>query len=67
MHRSEIKVAQLDDKHLAKISALESEIGAVVVAYEPSYKPAQLTAEQVAKIREIEAELDLILVAFAPS
>lgn len=66
MHRSEIKVARLDDDNVAKIGALESELGAVVVAYEPTYRPAQLSEAQVAKLRALEAELGLILVAFAP-
>ena len=66
MHRSEIKVAILDGEGLAKVGALESELGAVVVAYEPTYKPAVLSEAQVTKLRALEAELGLILVAFAP-
>ena len=66
MHRSEIKIAHVEEKHLEKINALESELGAVVVAYEPTYKPATLNKDQVAKLRAVEAELGLILVAFSP-
>jgi hypothetical protein len=66
MHRTEVKIAHLDESHLDKIGVLESELGAVVVAYEPTYKPASLSEEQVAKLKALEAELGLILVAFSP-
>jgi hypothetical protein len=64
MHRSEVKLAQLEEDRLAKINALESELDAVVVAYEPSYRPAELSEAQLTKLRAVEAELNLILVAF---
>lgn len=64
MEAPEIRVAQLGNDHLAKVEALESELGAVVVAYEPSYKPAKLSESQLASLRAVEAELGLILVAF---
>lgn len=64
MQAPEIRVAQLDKDRLARVEALESELGAVVVAYEPSYKPATLNEAQLAKLRAAEAELGLILVAF---
>ena len=51
---------------MQKIEALESELGAVVVAYEPSYEPARLSDSQVARLRDLESELGLILVAFSP-
>ena len=66
MHRSEVKVAHLDQENLEKVSALESELDAVVVAYEPTYMPASLNEEQVAKLRAMEGELGLILAAFSP-
>jgi len=65
MDAPEIRVAQLDRELMARIETLEKELGAVVVAYEPSYKPANLSEDQVAKVRAVEADLGLILVAFS--
>lgn len=66
MEKPEIQIAELGQENVAKLKELESELGAIVVAYEPSYKPAELNESQVAKLRAMEAEVGLILVAFRP-
>ena len=66
MEQPEIQVAELSPENVAKLKALESELNAVVVAYQPSYKAAELDETQLARVRAMEAEQGLILVAFRP-
>ena len=53
------KTAQLSEEELAKVQALEAELGddVVVVAYEKPWQPARLTEEQVDKLMNLEQEL----------
>ena len=66
MKAPELTPAQLDADHLAALKELESELDAVVIAYQPSFRPAELNDAQVARLRALEVKLGLILVAFSP-
>ncbi len=66
MDTPKLEVAQLDEARLAKVKKLESDLGAIVVAYQPTFKPADLDRSQLARLREVEEELGFILVAFTP-
>lgn len=57
-------VAKLTDKELARLQAMESELGALVVALEPQYKMAKLSDEQVEQLKSLEASLGVILLAY---
>jgi hypothetical protein len=57
-------VAKLTDMELARIQAMEAELGALVVALEPQYKMADLSAEQVAQLAALEDSLGVILLAY---
>jgi len=65
MNSRRLEIAQLDRERLARVKELESELGAIVVAYQPTYKPAELDQSQLARLRALEAELGIVLVAFA--
>ncbi len=60
----DITLASLNEKQLAKLKALEQELGSYVLAFEQPLAPATLTAEQVQKLQEAEVELGLCLVAY---
>ncbi len=64
MPRRRMGVAKLTDKELARIQAMEAELGALVVALEPQYKMADLSAEQVAQLAALEESLGVILLAY---
>lgn len=59
-----MKVADLDEKTLAKVRALEDEIGACVLALEPKVKLKDLSDEQLEKLTSAEEELGVILMAY---
>jgi hypothetical protein len=65
MNTPELEVAQLDPERLTTVKELEAALGAIVVAYQPTYKPAELDQSQLARLRALEAELGFVLVAFA--
>ncbi|MFN2223293.1 MAG: hypothetical protein PVH65_16975 [Chloroflexota bacterium] len=67
MNTPRLEVAELDQERLARLKELEAELGAVVVAYRPTYAPADLDQSQLARLRALEAELGFVLVAFAPA
>ena len=60
----EITPAQVSNKDLDKIRALEEEIGKVVLAVEPQPQYASLSDEQLDRLRKIEAEMGVVMVAF---
>jgi hypothetical protein len=64
MSRRRMGVAKLTDMELARIQAMEAELGALVVALEPQYKMADLSAEQVAQLAALEDSLGVILLAY---
>jgi len=59
-----MKIADLDDKTLAKVRALEDEIGGCVLALEPKVKLMDLSDEQLEKLTSAEEELGVILMAY---
>lgn len=65
METPKLEIAQLDQERLAKVKELEANLGAIVVAYQPTYRPADLDESQLAKLRAVESELGFVLVAFA--
>ncbi|WP_232662920.1 hypothetical protein [Pseudonocardia sp. TRM90224] len=56
--------AELDDTALAKVRALEEQLGCPLVAYTPETPYAPLTDDQVAELQRAEAELGVQLVAY---
>ena len=50
------KLAMLDDEALAKVRALEQDLGdnVLVVAYDRPLEPANLTPEQLEKVNDVE-------------
>ena len=64
MSRRRMGVAKLTDKELARLQAMEAELGALVVALEPQYKMAELSTEQVAQLQALEESLGVILLAY---
>ena len=64
MAEPRMRIARLDDDRLAKLQALEKDLGAVIVALEPQFIPAALTADQVKKLQAAEDELGVVLLAY---
>lgn len=56
--------ADLDDSALARVRALEEQLGCPLVAYTPETPYAPLTSEQVAALQRAEAELGVQLLAY---
>jgi hypothetical protein len=56
--------AELDEAALARVRALEGQLGCPLVAYEPESPYAPLTEEQLAALRRTEAELGVQLLAY---
>jgi hypothetical protein len=56
--------AELDDAALARVRALEADLGCPVVAYEPETPYAPLSDAQLARLRRTEAELGVQLLAY---
>jgi len=53
------RIAVLGDEELAKVRALEQELGpdVLIIAYDKPLEPARLSREQVDKLMGVEAEL----------
>jgi hypothetical protein len=64
MHAPTLRPAELDDSAVAKIRALEQQLGCPLVAYTPESPYAPLTDEQVAALQRAEAELGVRLLAY---
>ena len=58
--------AEHDDAALARVRALEEQLGCPLVAYRPESPYAPLTDEQLARLRRTEAELGVQLLAYRP-
>lgn len=56
--------AELDDAALARVRALEEQLGCPLVAYAPETPYAPLTDEQLAQLQRTEAELGVQLLAY---
>jgi hypothetical protein len=61
-----MRIAHLDDARLARLQALERELGSVIVALEPAARPAALSEEQVQRLQQAEQELGVVLLAYQP-
>ncbi len=59
-----MQVAQVDERLLARLRALEDELGTCVVAYEPGPSPAELPPEQLQRLKAEEQSLGVVLVAY---
>jgi hypothetical protein len=64
MTKRRMRVANLTEKELARIQAMEEELGALVVALEPQYKMASLSVDQLAQLQELEEAMGVILLAY---
>lgn len=66
MAQPTVKIAQLDERSLSKVKALEQEIGKLIVALEPRVRVAALAGAQLERMQKLEKELGIILVAYEP-
>ncbi len=64
MVKRRMTVAKLSEKELARVQAMEEQLGALVVALEPQYKMASLEEEQLDQLRELEESMGVILLAY---
>ena len=64
MHLPDMQIAELEDEQLAKVKALEEELGKVIVAMRPYYPVANLNKEQVERLQDLEQELGVVLLAY---
>ena len=64
MTRPRMKFANLDDDGLKKLTALEEQMGTLILAVEPVYPLAQLSEEQIKRVQALEEELNVVLLAF---
>lgn len=58
-----MKIADLNSDSLAKVQALEKEIGACVLALEPKVKLMNLADDQLERLQAAEEELGVVLLA----
>ncbi len=59
-----MRIADLDHTSLARVRALEDEIGACVLALEPKVKLRDLSKQELERLRAAEEELGLVLMAY---
>jgi hypothetical protein len=59
-----MKIADLDEASLAKVQALEADIGACVVALEREVEFFDLSEAELKKLQKAENELGLVLMAY---
>lgn len=59
-----LKIAYLDDEGITKLSALEQELGAHIMALEPSIKLADLSPAQLERVQAVEEELGVTLLIY---
>ncbi|MDX1686515.1 MAG: hypothetical protein R3248_00895 [Candidatus Promineifilaceae bacterium] len=62
-----LKIANLEEESVARIRALEEELGAHVMAFTPGPDVASLPPEQVERIKALEEELGVILLVYESS
>ena len=60
----QLKIAHLDETAVAKIRALEKEIGKHVMAFETGPAFAELTSENLDKVQALEKELGTVLLVY---
>ncbi len=59
-----LKIASVDGATVAKIKALEEEIGKHIMAFEPGVSIALLTPEEVKKVEVVEKESGVTLLVY---
>jgi hypothetical protein len=59
-----MKIADLDEESLAKVQALEGDIGACVIALEREVELLDLDEEKLEKLQNAEEELGVVLMAY---
>ena len=57
-------IAQLDEADLAKVRALEENLGTYVVALAPKYPLAELSDDQLRHLQEVEKDVGAVLLAY---
>ena len=55
--------ARLNDEQLAELSALERDLGAVIIALKPTVPFAKLTPAQESRLRQLEQRQGIIALA----
>jgi len=60
----QLKIAKLDATAVARITQLESQTGAHIMAFEPGLEYALLDADALATVRALEDELGVILLVY---
>ena len=64
MATSQMKITELDETRLAKVKALEDELGFCVVVLEKEFSVADLSEDQLRKLQAAEEELGVVLLAY---
>lgn len=64
MSTAYVKYPNLDSQGMARLKALEQELGAVVVAVEPEVQVAELTPDKLRRLQQAEEEMGMILLAY---
>lgn len=59
-----MQVAELDEARLAKLRALEDDLGVCLVALEPAYRLAKLSEDELKAIKAGEDEMEVVLLAY---
>ena len=63
MTKRKMKIANLDEKSIARIRNMEETMDTLIVALEPHYPLADLSEEQVNKLQALEKDLGVVLIA----
>lgn len=58
------KIATLDPQDVAKINALEEELGKHIMAFKSGVRLAKLTPEMVEQVTALEKELGVLLLVY---
>lgn len=61
-----LQAAQLDERSLARVRTMESELGSVIVAYHVETPFSHLSEEQLRRLEELEQALGVVLLAYKP-
>jgi len=59
-----LKIATVDNATVAKIKALEEDIGKHIMAFEPGVSLAMLSADEIQKIEALEKEAGVTLLVY---
>jgi hypothetical protein len=59
-----MRIAQLDEKRLSRLRALEDELGICLIALEREFRLADLSEPQLKKVQAAEKDLGVVLLAY---